>query len=148
MQLPSGFGLFALRLGLLLAAAGWGVSFYFTFASWPSAAGHLKSMGGEWIEYRPMLDYWLRMASVVFGMIGVACALAWGKPKAFASLIGLLGPFHVLVGLTLVMAARQNDLNPAIHRSFIPDITFCFLVGALIQIPLLHVWLTKQSEPK
>ena len=147
MRLPSGFGLFALRAGLLVAAAGWGISFYFTFASWPAASGQLKAMGGEWIEYRPMLDYWLRMASVVFGLIGVACALSWGRPKAFASLIGLLGPFHLVIGLTLVIAAHRNELNSAIHHSFIPDITFCFLVGTLIQVPLLHAWFGKKTEP-
>lgn len=148
MHLPSGFGLFALRSGLLIAAAGWGVSFYFTFAPWPSAAGHLNSMGGLWIEYHPMIDYWLRMASVVFGLIGVACALAWRWPGAFVSLVHLLGPFHLLVGTALVIASLQNDLHPAVHRSFIPDITFCFLVGTLIQIPLIHVWFAKRTELK
>src|SRR4051794_2663979 len=80
----SGAWLRVLRLGLLVSAAGWGISFYFTFASWSAAADQLYSMGAGVIAYRPMFDYWLKMASSVFGCIGIGSALACWRPRTFA----------------------------------------------------------------
>jgi hypothetical protein len=42
------------------------------------------------------------------------------------------------VGVTLVVAAWRNQLDPAVHSTFIPDITFCFLTGFLISGPLVR----------
>jgi hypothetical protein len=127
-----------LRLGLLLGACGWGISFFFTFSPWPLASTQLVEMGARPIAYDPLLDYWLRMASCAFGCIGIACALACHRPAKFVSLIRLLGPFHLIVGITLVVAATRNQLTLDLHPTFIPDISFCFLTGLLIQVPLLR----------
>ena len=135
----------ALRLGLLFSAAGWGISFSFTFASWNAAAGQLAVMGAGWIEYRPLLDYWLRMASSVFGCIGIGSALACLRPQTFVSFIQLLGPFHFIIGTTLTIAAWRNHLTPGLHPTFIPDIVFCFLTGTLIQLPLVWGWRTNSD---
>lgn len=135
-----------LRLGLLLSACGWGISFFFTFAPWEVAARQLYDMGANEIPYDPLLDYWLRMASCAFGCIGIASALACLRPAKFTGMIGLLGPFHFTVGATLVVAAYNNNLTPELHSTFIPDITFCFLTGLLIVIPLLREGLRKQRR--
>ena len=127
-----------LRLGLLLSACGWGISFFFTFAPWDAATEQLQDMGANVIPDDPLLDYWLRMASSAFGCIGIGSALACLRPAAFDGLIRLLGPFHFIVGTTLAIAAYQNHLTPKLHPTFIPDITFCFVSGLLIQIPLLR----------
>ena len=127
-----------LRLGLLVSAIGWGISFYFTLASWSVATDQLYRMGAGPIAYHPLLDYWLRMASAVFGCIGIASALACAWPQVFASFIRMLGPFHFVIGITLSVAAWANRLNPQLHPTFIPDIAFCFLVGTLIQLPILY----------
>ena len=133
-----------LRLGLLLSACGWGISFYFTFSSWETAADQLSDMGAGQIQYDPLLDYWLKMASSAFGCIGIGSALACFRPKAFEGLVRLLGPFHFIVGTTLIVAARKNHLDPGIHTTFIPDITFCFLAGTFIQLPLVRTWWEKR----
>ena len=127
-----------LRLGLLIGTIGWCVALYFTFAPWNSAADQLYAMGAGQIPYRPMYDYWLRMASSVFGCIGLGCALALLDPNKYAGFIRLLGPFHLLVGITLTIAARANHLTPSLHPTFIPDITFCYLTCLLIQLPLIQ----------
>ncbi|MDB6155606.1 MAG: hypothetical protein JWL90_4059 [Chthoniobacteraceae bacterium] len=129
-----------LQLGLLVSAIGWGISFYFTFASWKAAADELCGMGAGIIAYRPMFDYWLRMASSVFGCIGIASLLACVRPKRFAALIYLLGPFHFIIGITLAVAAYNNQLNTRMHPTFLADIIFCFLAGTLIQMPLIYNW--------
>jgi hypothetical protein len=126
-----------LQLGLLLSSIGWGISFLFTFASWDSASDHLYVMGAGRIEYRPLLDYWLRMASAAFGCIGIASALACVRPNSFQGLIVLLGPFHVFMGVVLAVAAVNNDLNTESHPTFVADITFCFVAAILILMPLV-----------
>ncbi len=138
-------GLKILRLGLLLSACGWGISFFFTFAPWQTAASQLYDMGANEIPYDPLLDYWLRMASCAFGCIGIASALACLRPAKFTGMISLLGPFHFIVGSTLAVAAYQNHLTPELHSTFIPDITFCFLTGLLILVPQLREFLRKQK---
>ena len=137
-----------MRLGLLLSACGWGISFFFTFVSWPVASNQLQEMGAEVIEYQPLLDYWLRMASAAFGCIGIASALACARPRAFVGLIHLLGPFHFVIGTTLVIAAWRNHLSPDLHPTFTPDIVFCFVAGSLIELPLLHAWKTNRSSAR
>jgi hypothetical protein len=129
-----------LQFGLLMSTAGWGISFYFTFVSWDAAAHQLQVMGAEAIQYQPLLDYWLRMASVVFGCIGLGSFLACARPHHFLGFIQFLGPFHWVVGTTLAVAAYRNHLTPKQHHTFIADITFCFLTGTLILAPLIHAW--------
>ena len=138
MMIPtSRLWLFTLRLGLLLSAIGWGISFFFTFTPWNVAADQLDGMGAGPIPYNPLADYWLKMASSVFGCIGIASAMACARPIFFQSLITLLGPFHFVIGITLVIAAWCNHLDSDLHPTFIPDIVFCFTVGTLIGLPLL-----------
>lgn len=127
-----------MRLGLILSACGWGISFFFTFTPWKIATNQLYDMGANPIRYDPLLDYWLRMASSAFGCIGIGSALACLRPSRFLGFIQLLGPFHFFVGTTLIVAAVRNHLTPDLHPTFIPDITFCFLAGLLVQVPLIH----------
>jgi hypothetical protein len=125
-----------LQLGLLLSSIGWGISFIFTFSSWDSASDQLYLMGAAKIDYQPLMDYWLRMASAAFGCIGIASALACVRPMCFQGLILLLGPFHVFMGIVLAAAAVSNDLNTESHPTFVADITFCFVTSILIIVPL------------
>ena len=126
-----------LQIGLCVSAIGWGISFFFTFAPWSVAAEQLEGMGAGHIPYHPLADYWLKMASSVFGCIGIGSAIACARPHFFSGFIHLLGPFHFVIGITLIIAAYQNRLNTGSHPTFIPDIVFCFLAGSLIQVPLL-----------
>jgi len=132
-----------LQLGLLLSSIGWGISFLFTFSTWDSAADQLRVMGADQIEYQPLLDYWLRMASAAFGCIGIASALACISPRSYQGLIFLLGPFHVFMGIVLTAAATSNKLNTESHPTFVADITFCFVTAILIIVPLAVTRLRK-----
>lgn len=126
-----------LRLGLLLSSIGWGISFMFTFSSWDSAADQLYLMGAGRLDYNPLLDYWLKMASASFGCIGIASALACWRPAIFEGLVWLLGPFHAFIGAVLTAAAMVNHLSTDRHPTFVADITFCLITAVLISLPLL-----------
>jgi len=125
-----------LRLGLLVGACGWIISYFFTFVPWDMARDQLYEMGSRPIRYDPMLDYWMRMASGTFGCIGILLAVVCVSPSRFVPLIKLLGPFHLVMGTILLVSALNNHLAPPRHTSFIADITFCFITGVLIQLPL------------
>jgi hypothetical protein len=116
---------------------GWGISFLLTIPAWPDVAAKLEWMGAAPIPYQPMLAYWLKMASAVFGFIGVASALAYLWPDRYEAVIRLLGPFHLAIGAVLIAAAVSNGLEYPRHRSFVWDIGFCFITAALIGLPLL-----------
>ena len=135
-----------LRLGLLLSSIGWGISFIFTFSSWDTASDQLYLMGAGRIEYRPLLDYWLKMASAAFGCIGIASALACRWPVFFQGLILLLGPFHLVVGSVLAVSAQINQLDPELHPTFIADITFCFLTAILIIVPVTITYVQRRRQ--
>ena len=126
----------ALQIGLIFSSMGWGISFIFTFSNWDSASDQLYLMGAEPIEYQPLLDYWMKMASAAFGCIGIGSALACMRPVLFRGFILFLGPFHLFVGSVLVASAVTNQLNPESHPTFIADITFCFITAFLIMTPL------------
>jgi len=126
----------ALQIGLIFSSMGWGISFIFTFSSWDSASNQLYLMGAEPIEYQPLLDYWMKMASAAFGCIGIGSALACMRPVLFRGFILLLGPFHLFVGSVLVASAVTNQLNTESHPTFVADITFCFITAFLIIVPL------------
>jgi len=145
--IPTSIGwLRVLRLGLLLSSIGWGISFFFTFSTWESASDQLYLMGAGHIEYRPLLDYWLKMASAAFGCIGIASALACFRPVLFEGLVWLLGPYHAFVGTVLTVAAISNHLTTEEHPTFVADITFCFVTAILISLPLLVNLRLKSSK--
>ena len=125
-----------LRIGLLFSTVGWSISFFFTFVPWNMAADQLATMGLTGLEYHPLLDYWLKMASAVFGCVGVASAVAAVRPQAHPGLVRMLGVFHAFVGAVLVAAARANHLQPDLHPTFRIDIAFCFSTAALILLPI------------
>jgi hypothetical protein len=135
-----------LQVGLLLSSIGWGISFLFTFTAWDTASDQLYVMGAGRMEYRPLLDYWLRMASAAFGCIGIASALACVRPLAFQGLIVLLGPFHAFMGVVLAVSAVNNDLNTEAHPTFVADITFCFVTAVLIMMPLAVTYFRDGSK--
>ncbi|MEO1844758.1 MAG: hypothetical protein ABGZ37_10825 [Akkermansiaceae bacterium] len=135
--------LLVIRVGLLLAAWGWGIAFAFVFSPWEVAAEQLEWMGAREMTYQPMLDYWMRMAGATFGCIGMAAGLALWRPLKFAVIVRLLPAFHFFLGIVLLVSALRNGLRPAIHSSFLLDISFCFSVAALIQLPL---WLEGRNS--
>lgn len=103
-------------------------------------------MGAGRIEYHPLLDYWLKMASASFGCIGIASALACCRPVVFEGLVWLLGPFHAFMDLVLTVSAITNHLNTDQHPTFVADITFCFVTSILISLPLLVSFRLKSQQ--
>lgn len=117
------------RFFLLLAAVGWGISFVFTFSSWSKGTDLLCNMGAQPIKYQPLLDYWLKMASSVFGCLGLMFFVCFLNPVENRKTIRLLSLLSIFVGVTLAISAWNNGLSYPKHSTFPIDIAFCLSTG-------------------
>ena len=115
-----------LRLFLLSAAFGWGISVYGVFAPWHSALAQLQGMGAGDIPHDPMLDYWLRMTAGAFTGIGIFFLILAANPKSFTSIIAFIGPLLVGEGLILLFYGLKLKLEPL---PFYVDVIFCLFTG-------------------
>lgn len=117
------------RFSLLLAASGWAISFIFTFSSWRRGVDILSHMGADFIKYQGVLDYWLKMASSVFGCIGIIYFICYLYPDENVKTIRFLSGLSIFVGTILVYAAIKNNLVYPNQPTFPIDIAFCYFTG-------------------
>jgi hypothetical protein len=109
-----------LRLFLGFAAFAWGISVVGVFLSWSAAEEALRGLGAKPIAYDPMLDYWLRMASGAYALIGAWYLALMIWPQKFAAAIPWFGALMLLEGFLLLFHGRHLGHRMAALR-------FCFL---------------------
>jgi uncharacterized membrane protein HdeD (DUF308 family) len=97
---------------LLFCAFVWGVSAFGVFLKWETAAGALQGMGAKPISYDPMLDYWLRMASGAFALVGTGYLLLAIFPRKFAVIMAWFGWIMVVEGVVLLVHGVRLGLSP------------------------------------
>src|SRR5262245_235456 len=115
-----------LRLFLAGSAFAWGVSVFGVFLPWPTAVETLQGLGAKTIPADPMLDYWLRMASGAFFLVGVLFLLLALYPKRFANIIPVMGAIMLAEGAILLFHGVRLGLSPF---PFYGDTAFCFVSG-------------------
>jgi hypothetical protein len=118
-----------LRLFLGFAAIAWGVSLVGVFLSWRGASEALQGLGANPISYDPMLDYWLRMASGAFGLVGVWYFILMLQPRKFAAAIPWFGGLMLVEGVVLLVHGVRLRLGPF---PFYGDVAACFVCGTAI----------------
>jgi len=128
-----------LRLFLGFAAVAWGISLVGVFARWPAAAQMLQGLGAQPIAYDPMLDYWLRMASGAFGLVGLWYLALMLWPQKFHAAIPWFGALMLVEGVILLVHGVRLSLPPF---PFFGDVSACFLGGAGI------LWFAGAARPK
>lgn len=115
-----------LKIVLLFAAFAWGVSAFGIFTTWDAATQALQGMGAKQIAYDRMLDYWLRMASGAFTLMGVGYLLLAINPRKHASILPWSGWLLVIEGIVLAIHGFRLGLPPF---PFYGDIAACFIGG-------------------
>lgn len=115
-----------LRVFLGLGAATWGAALAGVFLGWETAAGALEGLGAKPIAHDRMLDYWLRMTSGAFGLVGVLYLLAALWPRRHRTMIPLLGWFSLVEGVILAVHGLRLGLPP---WPFHGDVAACLLSG-------------------
>lgn len=119
----------ALHFFLAFTALGWGICVAGVFVPAKTAFDLLEYVGG--VNPRPMLrdpmyDYWLRMASSVFTLIGLAYLILAIWPRKFAMTLPFAGAFMVIEGMILLAHGLRLAL-PA--TPFGGDVAFCLIGG-------------------
>ncbi|HSY43150.1 MAG TPA: hypothetical protein VK811_04520 [Candidatus Acidoferrum sp.] len=128
-----------LRLFLGFAAFAWGISVVGVFMSWSAAEHALEGLGAHPIIYDRMLDYWLRMASGAFALIGGWYLVLMIWPQKFHAAIPWFGGLMLVEGVILLVHGLRLSLPPF---PFYADVTACFLGGGGI------LYLSPYAKPK
>jgi hypothetical protein len=127
-----------LRLFLGFSAFAWGVSAFGVFLSWSAASQALEGLGAKPIEYDRMLDYWLRMASGAFALVGCWYFVLMLKPQKYHAAIPWFGALMLVEGAILLVHGLRLSLPPF---PFYADTAACFIGGAGI------LYLAKYVKP-
>lgn len=128
-----------LRLFLGFAACAWGITAVGVFASWPAAERMLEGLGAHPIIYDKMIDYWLRMTSGVFTLIGVWYLMLMIWPRKFYTAIPWFGAVMLVEGIILLVHGLRLGLPPF---PFYGDVSGCLIIGGGI------VWFSPHARPK
>lgn len=126
-----------LRLLLLGAGLGWGLTIVGAFLPWDWATEHLEKFGGSGeIPNDVMLNYWMRMASGAFGFVGAFFLLAAWRPLFYKNIIPILAYGSILEGAILLFYGLKFELpifpfGPDVAIALIPGIGILFLRGEL-----------------
>ena len=115
-----------LRIFLGLGALTWGAAVPGVFLSWDTAATAMEGFGAKSVEYDKMLDYWLRMASGGFGLIGCFFLLPALRLEKYRAFVPWLGWLAIAEGLVLLVHGVRLNLDPF---PFIGDVAACFVSG-------------------
>ncbi len=119
-----------LRLFLVYTAVGWGICTVGIFISTVFGYKMLHFVGGVdtgGLSGDPMYDYWFRMASSVFGLIGIFYFFLALKPEKYAVVMPFAGWFMIIEGVVLLIHGVRLELPPT---PWYGDVGFC-LVGGL-----------------
>lgn len=127
-----------LRIFLGTSAFAWGISIVGVFVSWSKAEELLQGLGARPIAYDPMLDYWLRMASGAFALVGVWYLMLMLWPRKFHAAIPWFGWLMLVEGVILLVSGLRLGLGPF---PFYADTSACFTCGTGI------VCLARSAKP-
>ena len=116
-----------LRAVLGLGAATWGAALVGVFLSWELTENALEGLGASPLAYDRMVDYWLRMASGAFGLIGGLYLLLALWPRRYREMIPWFGWFSLIEGIILGVHGLRLALPP---WPFYGDVAACLLAGA------------------
>lgn len=120
-----------LRAWLGLAAVTWGAAAPGILIPWSTAADAMSGFGAGEVSYDRMLDYWLRMASCAFLLIGGIYGILAIWPQRFREMIPVMGAFALIEGVVLLVHGLRLQLGP---WPFCGDVAACLVSGGGIVI--------------
>ena len=114
------------RIFLLAGAIGWGVSILGVLLPWNVMDIVLQNMGAASPITDVQIQYWFRMATTAWSIIGFLYLIVLLKPQKYNNLIPLLGWGTLFEGIVLLIHGLY--LNLPIFP-FAGDVGFCLIVG-------------------
>ena len=114
------------RIFLLAGAIGWGVSILGVLLPWNVMDIVLQNMGAAAPVTDVQVQYWFRMATGAWSIIGFLYLMVLLKPQKYNNLIPLLAWGTLFEGIVLLIHGLY--LNLPIFP-FAGDVGFCLIVG-------------------
>ena len=114
------------RIFLLAGAIGWGISILGVLLPWSVMDIVLQNMGAASPIADVQVQYWFRMATGAWSIIGFLYLMVLLKPQKYDNLIPLLAWATVFEGIVLLIHGLY--LNLPIFP-FAGDVGFCLIVG-------------------
>ena len=114
------------RIFLLAGAIGWGISILGVLLPWSVMDIVLQNMGAASPITDVQVQYWFRMATGAWSIIGFLYLIVLLKPQKYNNLIPLLAWGTVFEGIVLLIHGLY--LNLPIFP-FAGDVGFCLIVG-------------------
>ena len=114
------------RIFLLAGAIGWGISILGVLLPWSVMDIVLQNMGASAPITDVQVQYWFRMATGTWSIIGFLYLMVLLKPQKYNNLIPLLGWGTLFEGIVLLIHGLY--LNLPIFP-FAGDVGFCLIVG-------------------
>ena len=114
------------RIFLLAGAIGWGVSILGVLLPWNVMDIVLQNMGAAAPVTDVQVQYWFRMATGAWSIIGFLYLMVLLKPQKYNNLIPLLAWGTVFEGIVLLIHGLYLNLP---LFPFAGDVGFCLIVG-------------------
>ena len=114
------------NLFLAAGAIGWGISILGVFLPWRVMNIVLQNMGAAAPVTDPQLQYWFRMATGAWSVIGFLFLMALLFPAKYRNLVPLLAVGTLFEGVVLLLHGMFLDLP---LFPFAGDVGFCLIVG-------------------
>ena len=114
------------RIFLLAGAIGWGVSIFGVLLPWSVMDIVLQNMGAASPITDVQVQYWFRMATGAWSIIGFLYLIVLLKPQKYNNLIPLLAWGTLFEGVVLLIHGLYLNLP---LFPFAGDVGFCLIVG-------------------
>ena len=114
------------RIFLLAGAIGWGISILGVLLPWNVMDIVLQNMGAASPITDVQVQYWFRMATGAWSIIGFLYLMVLLKPQKYNNLIPLLAWGTVFEGIVLLIHGLYLNLP---LFPFAGDVGFCLIVG-------------------
>ena len=114
------------RIFLLAGAIGWGVSILGVLLPWSVMDIVLQNMGAAAPVTDVQVQYWFRMATGAWSIIGFLYLIVLLKPQKYNNLIPLLAWGTLFEGIVLLIHGLYLNLP---LFPFAGDVGFCLIVG-------------------
>ena len=114
------------RIFLLAGAIGWGISILGVLLPWSIMDIVLQNMGTASPITDVQVQYWFRMATGAWSIIGFLYLIVLLKPQKYNNLIPLLAWGTVFEGIVLLIHGLYLNLP---LFPFAGDVGFCLIVG-------------------
>ena len=115
------------RIFLLAGSVGWGISVLGVFLPWSVMDIVLQNMGAMAPVTDLQIQYWFRMATGAWSIIGFLYLMILLKPQKYNKLIPVLAWGTLFEGIVLLIHGLY--LNLPIFP-FAGDVCFCLIVGS------------------